>query len=251
LRQLCQILEWDSQFFGRKIGRANGHRLDPQQMATIEQWCADNAVECLYFLADSDHPETLRLAGNHGFRLVDIRVTLQCRVADWQTLPVNNHLESMSVRQAVANDIAVLQSIARISHTDARFYADGCFPPESCADLYALWIKRSCEGYADYVAVADQNGRPAGYCSCHRHGTRGQIGLVGVDEQARGQGLGRHLIHQAMRWFAEQPVEVVDVVTQGRNAAALRLYQRCGFLVQSVQIWYHRWAPDYSTQGQL
>jgi hypothetical protein len=33
----------------------------------------------------------------------------------------------------------------------------------------------------------------------------------------------------------------VNVVTQGRNSKAQRLYERCGFLTRSVQLWYHRW----------
>lgn len=246
----CQILEWDSQFFGRTIGRINEHRLDPHGMAAITQWCQDHAVECLYFLADSDHPDTIRLAENYGFRLVDIRAALQCSIADRQTQLINNQSASVLVRPAVASDIPALQSIARKGHTDSRFYADGCFPRETCADLYALWIKQSCEGYANCVLVADQNGQPVGYCSCHLQDSQGQLGLVGIDEQAQGQGLGRHLINQALCWFAEQHVEAVNVVTQGRNVAAQRLYQRCGFLIQSVQLWYHKWTPDCTPQSQ-
>jgi ribosomal protein S18 acetylase RimI-like enzyme len=33
----------------------------------------------------------------------------------------------------------------------------------------------------------------------------------------------------------------VSVVTQGRNVAAQRLYQRAGFVTASTQLWYHRW----------
>jgi len=33
------------------------------------------------------------------------------------------------------------------------------------------------------------------------------------------------------------------VVTQGRNLAAQRLYQRNGFVTASLQLWYHRWFP--------
>jgi hypothetical protein len=30
-------------------------------------------------------------------------------------------------------------------------------------------------------------------------------------------------------------------VTQGRNLAAQRLYQRTGFLIRDLQLWYHKW----------
>jgi RimJ/RimL family protein N-acetyltransferase len=33
----------------------------------------------------------------------------------------------------------------------------------------------------------------------------------------------------------------ITVVTQGRNVAALRLFERCGFLVESSEVWLHKW----------
>lgn len=239
--ELCQLLEWDSQFFGRTIGRINGHRLTPYDIAAINTWCADHAIECLYFLADSDHAETVRLAEDNGFRLVDMRVTLQCRITDWQARSVSERPREGCVRPALPSDLPVLQAIARRSHTDSRFYFDGCFPLETCGALYEMWITRGFEGQADHVLVAELEGEPVGYFSCLKRGTQGQVGLVGMSEQAHGRGLGQYLTHEAMQWFSDHGVESVEVVTQGRNIAAQRLYQRCGFLVRSVQLWYHKW----------
>ena len=36
-------------------------------------------------------------------------------------------------------------------------------------------------------------------------------------------------------------ITYIDVVTQGRNYSAQRLYQRCGFITQSTELWYHKW----------
>jgi hypothetical protein len=30
-------------------------------------------------------------------------------------------------------------------------------------------------------------------------------------------------------------------VTQGKNIAAQRLYQKNGFLIRDLQLWYHKW----------
>jgi len=59
---LCSILEWDSAFFGMTIARVNPNRLDAQTVAEVMDWCTKNKVICLYFLADSNHAETLRQA---------------------------------------------------------------------------------------------------------------------------------------------------------------------------------------------
>ena len=45
----------------------------------------------------------------------------------------------------------------------------------------------------------------------------------------------------AARWFEQEDAEKIRVVTQGRNVAAQRLYQKCGFASSSMEIWFHRW----------
>ena len=249
----CQFLSWDTDFFGHRIARVTGHRLDPQRVQTILEWCENHTIECLYFLADSDNPETVRLAEKHGFRLVDIRVTLQCGIGGRPAGYKNGRFEALRVRPSCPEDVPILQAIARISHRDTRFYFDLCFSVESCEALYETWIKRSCEGYADVVLVADADRQPVGYVSCHllSNTSHGQIGLIAVAPQAQGRGVGRILIEHSLVWFAEHGVEAVSVVTQGRNIAAQRLYQHCGFLTHSVQLWYHKWMPDCASEVRV
>lgn len=49
---LCELLPWGSTFFGRRVARTNEERIDPTLLDTIRVWCAEQQVECLYFLAD-------------------------------------------------------------------------------------------------------------------------------------------------------------------------------------------------------
>ena len=56
-------------------------------------------------------------------------------------------------------------------------------------------------------------------------------------------------MHAALAWFSESGVRDVQVVTQGRNRAALRLYQRCGFVIEAVELWYHRWFTAEGDDG--
>jgi GNAT superfamily N-acetyltransferase len=51
------------------------------------------------------------------------------------------------------------------------------------------------------VLVAEiVDGRPAGYVSCHLAERTGSIGLIAVDESARGAGLGVDLARAAIAW---------------------------------------------------
>jgi dTDP-4-amino-4,6-dideoxy-D-galactose acyltransferase len=98
------------------------------------------------------------------------------------------------------------------------------------------------------VFVAESGQKPVGYVAC-RLGERqtGQIELLGVDTPAQGVGLGMRLVMAALEWFAANRATGVSVVTQGRNVAAQRLYQKCGFTTESLRLWYHCWfesGPD-------
>jgi len=238
---LCEYLPWDSEFFGLRIGRVNGDRLTPALAEAISEWCTAQSIDCLYFLAASDDPESVRLAERHGFRLVDIRVTL---IRDRGSGSLTGFDPRPPIRFSRPEDIPALRAIAGVSHHDTRFYSDPNFPPARRDALYETWIEKSCNGYADAVLVAEAGGSAVGYITCKlvgEGGGEGQIGLVGVGPGHQGRGLGRGLVEAALGWFDGHGVPHVTVVTQGRNIAAQRLYQRCGFVTRSVQLWYHLW----------
>lgn len=218
-----ETLPWDSEFFGFRVGRLHGDALTPDLAADAKQWCRANGVSCLYFLGSAkpvDDPQ--------GFYFVDERVT--CR---WETQPVTG--TSPAVRPFEPNDLAALEPIARCSHRDSRFYHDPEFDRARCDELYATWIRRSCQESPATVFVGVYRGRPAGYLTC----TGNSIGLVAVAEGARGRGLGTQLVTAAQRHFYASGAPYAEVVTQGRNQAARELYLRRGFKVVNSQHWYH------------
>jgi len=249
-------LPWDSTFWDFPIGRVIGDDLTTERVHQIERWCRKQAITCLYFLARVDDPETITLAENHGFRLVDLRVTLRARLESAaRSGALSRFLLSATpppgvvLRASRLDDVPTLERIAAGSYHDSRFYFDSRFPRDRSDALYTLWIRQSCEGSADFVQVAEVNGEAAGYVTCHldQQTRTGSIGLVGVGEGARGLGLGQAMIERSLAWFHEQGMAEASVVTQGRNLAAQRLYQRCGFLTADLRLWYHRWPPGRHT----
>ncbi len=234
---VCTYLEWDSEFFQRRIARLNPRRLDPAIVAECADWCRRHRIDCLYFLADSEDAETPRLAEANGFYFTDVRVTLERAVAgeDLAADSLN------STRFAHEEDLEALRAIARTGHQDTRFYFDGHFEKRKCDLLYETWIENSIRGFAQAVLVAEAEGEPAAYLACHLNEQTSQIGLLGVAERHRGKGLGTKLVQVFLRWSREQGASRAIVVTQGRNVQAQRLYQHNGFRTSSVQLWYHRW----------
>src|SRR5436309_8519333 len=84
----CEVLLWDSGFFACRIGRLNGGRLDAALLPAVDAWCREEAIDCLYFLADAEDPAVARTAEAAGFRLVDLRVTLDPEMAALALPPV-------------------------------------------------------------------------------------------------------------------------------------------------------------------
>ena len=207
--------------------------VDDARTAAIDAWADANGVDCLYYLAAGDDPSSAHAAERAGFRLMDVRTELAC-VPRAEALPDG-------VREARESDATALRAIASGSHGATRFYADPNFPDERCDDLYDTWIRRSLEGWADGVLVAEAAGRPAGYVSCHLEDGTGSIGLIAVDAAARGGGLGLDLVRAATAWCAGRGADRMTVVTQGRNVAALRTFQRAGFVTSSLDLWFHKW----------
>lgn len=245
----CELLEWDTTFWGFPIARIRGDTLDHDSIGRIDGWCRRNVVRCLYFLARADHQTTTELAETSGFRLVDVRMGFRRGLQD-ATSPVENlALGPVVVRPSRQQDVATLCSIAGQNYRSTRFYYDPGFPRHLCDSLYETWTRVSCDGYAELVLVAELDGEPVGYITCHLDGEprAGRIGLLGVHDGARDRGVGRALVLGALEWFRSQAVQAVFVVTQGRNCAAQRLFQRCGFLTASVQLWYHKW---YRSSGE-
>src|SRR5262249_54049386 len=76
----------------------------------------------------SPERDTIRLAEEQGFQLINIRITpsahlLSNDAGTWQ---------DDGVREAAPADIPALHEIAGQGHTDSRFYRTAAFPP-SCA----------------------------------------------------------------------------------------------------------------------
>jgi len=240
MNERCQFLKWDSKFFGFRIARLHGSQLRPEETAEIDRWCAAERIDCLYFLADCNCPETVTTAECCGFGCKDVRVTYEWKAILGARGVEPRIGEDLTVRAHRASDCDALAAIARSAHTDTRFFFDCRFDRNRAADLYETWIRQACA--RDHVVVAETHGEPAGYLTCRIvEGRGGNIGLSAVDPRYHGQGIGRAMMEAALGWFGGQAISEIRVATQGRNVAAHRFYQSAGFLTRSVECWFHKW----------
>lgn len=245
----CEALPWDSELFGFPIARVTLSSPSRQDLDEAIGWCRRNDIRCLYFLCDAAAVESARSATVRGFDLVDLRVTFGRAVAGSQTRRESRG--DVEVRSVGPRDIPALQDLAATSFTETRFGVDRRFPRDRVTSLYRRWIERDAEIAPDLVAVAEAAGSLAGFASAIPvRDDVGQIGLVCVHPAAQGCGVGNIIVEQIVRRLGERGAKEVTVVTSGRNTAAMRLYERSGFTVRSIQIWFHRWFLRRAGRGE-
>jgi mycothiol synthase len=97
------------------------------------------------------------------------------------------------------------------------------------------------------VPAPDDASRLVGFCRTHLVDSDGEryaeIGTLGVLPEFRGLGLGRELLRWGIHSLRSRGAGDIVLAVEGRNANALRLYERTGFVQE--QEW-PRWASPVS-----
>jgi dTDP-4-amino-4,6-dideoxy-D-galactose acyltransferase len=229
------LLDWDTKFFGFPVARLEARELDAADLATTLKWAQERGVRCIYVLREQDDAASAATLATIGSECIDERSTYTA------ILQADVPHPAVGLRIAQALDVPRLREIAAVAYTDARFFVDTRIDPERSAALYMTWIERSVHGGADLVLVEGPLGAPRASASVHFLPDRAQIGLVAVAPKARGQGLARALMLGLMEASIQRGLTRMDVVTQGRNLAARKLYESLGFHLTRVQCWHHLW----------
>ena len=218
-----ELMAWDTEFFGIRVGRA-------VHLDGLGQWAADNTVGLMCLLVDANKPSEIQEAEERGFRFMDVRVTLDMHTTSRMSW----------ARLARAEDTSKLKAIAREAFHLTRFYADPSLDDNRCDDLYAEWTRSLCAGAADIVLVVEKDNQVVGYVTVNADEDQAEIGLIAVAADYRGQHLGTVLVNGAIDWAHTQNAKTIRVVTQGANTGALRTFEGCGFRVTNTSLWFHR-----------
>jgi GNAT superfamily N-acetyltransferase len=240
-----EVLDWDTKFFGTRIARVVREPRSLRSFTKILQEARSAGIECVYLELGVESLGEAALATAHGLQLVDVRILLD---RDLKAVnPTTAAAPGIDIGPPHDAELSRLGPIAERCSRVSRYYADPRFRRHA-ARLYRRWIVEACHGWADAVLVARRHGEPVGFITCKRDAVSpecGRIDLVCVDPQHAGQGVGALMVGASVEWFGRQALRRVRVVTQGRNIAALRLYERMAFRVERVSLFYHGWLPPH------
>jgi dTDP-4-amino-4,6-dideoxy-D-galactose acyltransferase len=233
-------LEWDTDFFGFSVARIMRTAPDEAELSKTLKMLHDNNYRLVYWYIPAGQHESSRIAQAHSGFLADEKVTYVKELAGISNSPGTSAYTSTSYPGAVAD--TTLINLALQSSQYSRFRLDPSFPQELCDKLYTCWITRSVnKEIAWEVLVVKEHNDLLGLITLGTKGDRGDIGLAAVAEHARGKGVGRILVRDADRYFAERGFALVQVVTQRHNVGACRLYESCGYQIDKIENIFHFW----------
>ncbi len=225
-------LQWDSDFFGLRIGRAD--ILTKEGSLSLAERLSELKRDFdLLYVFDSHN---VGFAAK-GSRLVDEKILYSKPCEPRKQFP------EISFYQA-SHPSADLYCLALVSGGYSRFKLDERLPKGSYERLYTRWIENACpkEGTNKQILICqDTQGVAKGMITIDHQGELGHIGLVAVDTDAQHQGIGGKIMSTLDGYLFNLGVKTLEVPTQKANTNACRWYEKNGFMVQSITSIYHWW----------
>ena len=229
-------LDWDSEFFGKRIGKLS-----------IETSFDDEWV--ISFLEEKkDDYDMIYIFSNHDISLLkDIQ---NCNLADRKVIytcnvkPIENQIDAISIYDdGIPNQELINLSIESAKYS--RYKTDEHFKPDDYKRLYIRWIENSANGsFADFVLCYHLGKEIKGMITLKIDENIGTIGLIAVDTDCQGKGIGTSLINKAQQLLQERGIKTLDVATQMANEQACRFYEKQGMKMKSITYVYHWWSKS-------
>lgn len=225
-------LDWDSGFFGLRIGSVSINS-EEECLALAEQKAlVQNDFDLVYVLACHSLNVILPDA-----RLVDEKVVY--KLSDTFYSESNHNVILWDSDMGVTDD---LLHLALVSGKYSRFHTDDGFPVGSYERLYFRWIEQSVNRVlATKVFCYFEDGVPRGLITLDEKDNYGSIGLVAIHEDFQSRGIGTAMMKHVIGQMHVAHIQKLYVTTQAANTPACRLYEKCGFQVESVTDIWHWW----------
>lgn len=230
-------LDWDTSILGFKTARIDPPRLSFDVLQKTLAELKSEGTRCVYWSSDAEDTLSQQAATACDGILADKKVSFQLPLMhDGIDMPS----DVSDYTQKTAS--AALRELAFAIGKESRFYLDPNMPRDAYQQIYAAWMENSVKHeVADDLMVVSAGDKEIGVVTLVDKGDYGNISLIAVDADYRGQGVGSRLIAAAIHWCVQRSHAYCEVVTQNSNLAACHLYQKNGFSLAHTEHFYHFW----------
>lgn len=223
-----QYLDWDTKYFGFKTGTIEFSLKENLPLEQLKK-CARSAKYKLVYLKTP-------------FLLDDHSIYYEEKLVYSKTKEKVEEFLCPEIEPYRAEIIEPeIYELALNSGKYSRYKLDHSFPPDCFRLLYHKWIENSV--YTDYatdVLVYRIDNKSVGLLTYKNDKDRSNIGIIAVNPNFQGCGVGRKLIKR-YQCLLGNDIKVLNVVTQGVNQIAKYFYEKNGYKITSKTYVYHLW----------
>jgi len=240
ITNLIMKFEWDSKFWGFPVAYLSSRYLTDNIVHRIDKVIKRDNIRLVEYQCNCHDNRSVKAAEENGFHFTDIRVSFE---KDLKAKHECKMPAGITFARAKENDIKTLRDISSYLYKDSRYFFDENFDREKANEFYKEWVEKAVlSKFDDECCCLYDNNIAFGFCTIKYHvsGTA-NIGLFGMAKKYQGRGLSILLLNMVFDRLIDKGIKKLFVVTQGRNYAAQRLYQKAGFITKSTELWYHKW----------
>lgn len=231
---MIEYLSWDSHFFSLRIGKVEIPVLDEKYVQAIFQEKLLDGYDLVYLFTSTVSSEIDAMICKEGAFLVDQKITYAKEVNNFSPHELPNQIRYYSGPLTTE-----LLELAIESGHESRFKKDSRLQPKFTL-LYKTWIEKSLTGeMADVVIVYETEQSIKAFITLKKKDTYGQIGLIAVNQDSQGKGIGKTLMLAAENWYLSENLVTAKVITQKTNTIACNLYEKSGYSIESKEFVYH------------
>jgi len=175
------------------------------------------------------------LQSRGGFLLTDTNVQLRARVSmpavsDWPGIRLGNFFTCDDALLRIADSVFV----------HSRMMNDPKMAGARSDSFYRWWLSLSADRDDKYL-ITHGDPEANAFLLFRASGDALVIELVGVAPGMSGRGIGTAMVARLNQYAVESGYSYLQTGTQLENIAALRFYQKIGFLVVRSSSIYHYW----------
>lgn len=227
-------LDWDSNFFKKKIGRLDITSAD--KFFDIDA-CMQSKKNEGYKLIYVFTPCEYEIHQSPKYKLVDKKVVYEINLAQLHDSYFDYKSQYVEKYEGSVTDD--LYELAYTSGQYSRFKLDSFFENAAFYNLYKKWIENAVADEA--VFVYKNNYKEEGLITLNYKRDEGVIGLFAVKPKTQCKGIGRALIQHVYSELLNKQIYILSVATQMENKKACAFYKACGMKQRVVTNIYHCW----------
>jgi ribosomal protein S18 acetylase RimI-like enzyme len=258
---------WDTKVVGRRIGflkhlaaKADDARSPDMLDALLDEairHATSRGTECLTCKIQPLQFAAVHALERHGFLLMD---TILDFVLDFSRTPlegmsVPKRANGLTTRLATPEDLPEVLAVSEKAFANhyGRYNSDTKMPQGTATKVYREWVRSSFRGWADWILVAEIEGRIAGFGVWKkasplevRHALKlGHYNLAGVHPDFSGQGIYTALAADGMR-MTQSFARYLDGPVHVSNYPVHRALQKLGWKIAGARHSFHKWLPGVS-----